>query len=237
MYFDTIYNIKVEVESGEITKEMKSVFFHPDILESRRYTCQVSLKNDQVVLQRLETVETLFVQQFDYGYFAGINLGSWDGWVRYFPYHTNLNDTEPVIVVQERCAGILPDPDDRKKGFLLTGDHDCNGKIYGLYLDDLTHEWQWYLIGSFEGEPYSFYYYREEMQLLIATDKAILAFSTESNEITTIAESDYLKLEPLSIVRHGDKIWCGLSAGFMSYDVSTHEETWFLVDWNQLFGT
>ena len=36
MYFDTIYNIKVEVESGEITKEMKSVFFHPDILESRR---------------------------------------------------------------------------------------------------------------------------------------------------------------------------------------------------------
>ena len=225
----------IEVESGQINTQMDIVFHHPEVLDSGRYSCKLTMENNKVVVHKLDNFEPLFVEMFDNGYFVGIKLGEWDGWVRYYPYHTNLTDEDSMIVAQEGCCGIIPDPDDRHKGYIITNGGEYgngNGKVYGLTLENLERKWQWYLIGSIEGSPTAYHYLQDKKQLLIATTKAIISLSEENDQIEVIANLDYLRMEPTSIVLLDNKVWCGLSAGFLTYDLSTHEETWYFIDWN-----
>ena len=202
----------------------------PEVYDSYRHSCTVELNDDNVVLKKAEIPETAFVQQFDYGYFLGVRLGEWDGWVKYYKYHTNLLDVEPVMVAKEQCCGIILCSN--TEGYVLTGPvNEGYGNIYKLYLPESKTEWEWSLVGTVDGFPCSYVYLAEEQTLLIATTKEIVTVSSD-NQISTVIQSKYLDLLPTSILICKNQLWCGLHSGLLRIDMTTLEETWYWLDWD-----
>ena len=231
-YVNTDYDTKIEMRSAELTKNMKIYFKHPTVLSSHRYCCKVKMKNDEVVIQRLEKMDDVFVQQCCNGYLVGLNLGEWDGWVRFYPYRSSLLERDPEVVLLRNCRGFIAEPGDRSKGYILTEEEGGEGGIYEITFDEASEDWECTLIGTFDGPPHDYWYDTAEHTIFIATLQAIVSVSTDTHRIKTIVRSETLRIEPTSIVVCGDKIWCGLAAGFWTYDMSTREETWYFVDWD-----
>lgn len=228
----TIYHTEIRLRPEELTDGMVSYFHLPEVANSGRHACRVEMSDGEVRIGRAGTYDSTFVRQFDYGYFAGVDLGEWDGWVRYYPYHTNLLDADPELVANENCRGIVA-CEDRSRGYVITGNlMEDSGKLYELVLAESETVWEWHLIGALEGFPYSYSYRDDESGLLIATSKEIVSVSADQ-QIRTLFRSEYLKLEPSSILLCEDQIWCGLYAGLLRVDLSTLEQTWYWLDWDE----
>lgn len=204
------------------------------------YRCSVSVENGKLVIRNAPPKPATTLVQFDCGYFLGVNIGEFDGWVRYYPYFSNLPEAgESRLVVDEACCGMVAI--DRVSGILLT---DCSGgivfgtpsydlgSIYWLYLNRSDLTWSWEKIAGTKGLPRAIcpaengsgWYIVTTGELLHLSADLSLTKLTDSQMLDTIWALD-------SIVEWNGKLWCGSPMGVYCFDPQTQSETWYPMDY------
>lgn len=224
--------------SKEFDSELLSLWTSPNN-PYQDYNCYISMENNDLCISNKAINTKMFLQQFNNGYFVGVNLGEFDGWVRYYPYYSNDPIAGPSrTVTTENCCGIIPV--DREHGYLLTyGEflstetdlYEYRGVIYNLSYSYDKREWEWNILTSFDGIPYCYSYVQDNSILYVVIGKNIVSVDA-NGKLTVIVESELVeKIATNSIIYVDGLIYCGSPMGVYSYCVSTGQETWYPLDY------
>lgn len=191
----------------------------------------------------------------DSGYFVGLSIGDYDGWVILYPYDYGYissekysgplkitPDMEPFIVAHENCLGFIKI--DNKNGYMITSDYwgfeDENGndiysRIYRLYIDENSN-WQWELIGSTKENISAYFYDKESNGIYISGLNEITYFNLATYEFTTITQTPHFHRSPASMVKLENKLYICWNMGIYEYDLETDEGLWYLIP-HEKYGT
>ena len=107
--------------AGEFDREQANTWYLPENPYADN-SCAVSIVDGALFISNAGIKQESHTVQFDLGYFVGVDLGGWDGWVKYHPYNSNvLSEAGGILVSNENCMAIVRQ--NNKKGYLLTGTH------------------------------------------------------------------------------------------------------------------
>ena len=190
--------------------------------------CGVSLENEKLVISRPDINKRSYTMMGNYGYFVGVDLGEFDGWVRFFPY--DGDDTEPLLVVDENCRGFV-ERGQGKGELLLTGLAHMGlneGALYKLYLVD--KQWHWEKLCDLGSSPNAYFYNKDTGILYIVTDMAILAYTEEDGLETLLKNEDLGYMYPNSLVELDGKLYVGMALGVYEYDLGNGSTSWYTLD-------
>lgn len=211
----------------------------------KQYSCSVSVEDGKLEISNKRNDNTgVYLQQFNNGYFMGVDLGEFDGWVRYFPYYSNLYDLhpdiigEPVVVVQQPCFGFIQQ--DLDHGYVLTRGLNADENVYYGMIYELNGyrgkggSWTWSEYASFEGVPQSFLYNQEDNSIYVATTAGIYLI-TDGGHVQTIVDSAVSgAIRANSMVLLDGSIYCGSSAGVYRYDMEKNLEAWYPMEYQSI---
>lgn len=189
------------------------------------YVTSVSVVNGQLCLGNQIESRQSYLQCFDNGYFMGVDIGEFDGWVKYCPYFSLLPEAgREKLVSEQNCRGIIAR--DHRNGYILTSQ-----SLYAMNCENENYQWEWRLIESFDNGVRTYLYLNEQDVLYVVTAGSIVSVSADF-QTTTIVESDILRyMETNSIVFYEGSLWCGASTGVYRYCFETDEERWYPVDY------
>ncbi len=199
--------------------------------------CYLTVSGDQLVVSNDSAYETRFItHRTTNGYFLGVDVGEFDGWVKYFPHYSAR---QPEIVgpsrdvVNENCRGFVEESGN--KVYLFTWKYaglysPGSGFIYELRLPDSKGEWEWEKVNEFPGRPWCFEYDRENRIIYIVSSFELLAFSIDDYSVTTLADLS-LWGSANSMVRLNDKLYIGMAMGIYEYDLATAETKWYPIEY------
>ena len=84
--------------------------------------CHISYENGVLLVQDQDGEQEVYSFAGDNGYFLGIDMGEFDGWVRYYPYHSEQPEAgESVLVVDQNAKGFCRI--DNRNAYLFTADY------------------------------------------------------------------------------------------------------------------
>lgn len=201
--------------------------------------CFVSLKNGKLFISDSEEnpKRKTFLYSADNGYFIGINLGHYDGWVRYYPYMSTYPEAEePKLVCDEHCHGFEETAKNTAYLFTVFPNPDSNRSskedthIWVLSPDPVDYIWSWEVVGTVEGTLEIYYYDESEQLFYLFTTCGVFEYKLKDRMVTKRLASECLPyLDCNSAVRIGDAIFCGSSLGVYSFDLTSDCESWYPV--------
>lgn len=225
------------LEPGEFDADQSAVWYLPEN-PYREYACSVSVSNGMLLISNDSQERKTYLTQFDNGYFVGVDLGEFDGWVKYYPYYSTLPEAgEPKQVSDQNCRGIITK--DRRNGYLLTGDTGgtsgvYQGSIYTLHYSEEEARWEWDLLETLDELPLAYSYDRERDMLYVATSGSVISVSGD-NTVTVMVSSDLLKsIGANSVVFWEGSVWCGSPMGVYQYNIGEKKETWYPMDYQKI---
>ena len=228
--FSSDYDSLKYLEEGPFDKEQLSNWYHSEHLYDG-YTCYVSISNGKLCISNQNVQPQSFLQQFDNGYFIGVDLGEFDGWVKYYPYFSQYPESgNEALVSTENCCGIIAQ--DRRNGYILTYKALTSfGTVYKIHYSEENSKWEWEVLKSFETTPLAFWYQKDQDILYIATSGTIVSISNDSR-VSTIVQSEILSdIDVNSIVYDNNSFWCGSSLGVYRYCIEEKTEKWYPMDY------
>lgn len=189
------------------------------------YVASVSVVNGRLCVSNQAESRKSYLQCFDNGYFMGVDIGEFDGWVKYYPYFSLLPEAgSEKLVSNQNCRGIIAR--DHTNGYILTV-----RSLYAMNYENENRRWEWRLIQSFDSGVRTYLYLEDRDILFIVTAGSIVSVSADF-QVATIAESEILKwMETNSIVFYDGSLWCGASTGVYRYCFETDEEQWYPVNY------
>ena len=195
------------------------------------YICHVALRNDELYVSSEWEYQNSFTVMGNCGYFVGVDLGEFDGWVRYHSYDKD----EPILVVNENCRGFVKVDNDT--AYLFTGFchifHD-EGAVYKLSFSPEYDESSCVKIADLSGNPLVYTYNKVSQTVYVATTKELLAVSLVDNSITTLSDiSLWEHSGATSIVEHNGKLYVGFCMGIYEYDLETKKVMWYPMDYEK----
>ena len=213
------------------------------------YYCFVSVEDGKLCVNCHESAyPSVFHMEFDCGYFVGVDLGEWDSWIYYYPYHSNMIDEDPsvsppVLVSTESCKGFIKI--DNRHGYLLTGPQHIDiltapvseeGTLHELRYSEEMEKWTWKEQLSFTGSPLAFFYSEDDSMLYIATTKNILAVKN-FDQVEILVESDIIgSIGVNSLVCLEGVFYCGSAMGVYSFDPEKNTETWYPANYEEMLS-
>lgn len=200
------------------------------------YVCRVSLSGEDLVITNDRTSLKAFTMMGDHGYFLGVTLGEWDGWVKLYPYHSALAPEivgEPQMVVNENCRGIIQI--NNALGYLLVGTtgsildtEAALGAIYELRLNKESREWEWEKLSNLPGYPLLYEYDEDGKTIYIATHTELLSFSVEDKSVVSLADLRiWASTGALSIVQRDQTLYLGMAMGIYEFDLTKNDWKWY----------
>ena len=228
----------VQLKPGEFDSDIANDWYSYEYAE---YSCYVSINEGELLISNRTNETKVYTEMFNYGYFVGVDLGEFDGWVKYYPYNSiDLGETDGTLVVAENCAAIVKRSN--VNGYLLTSDYggiignDDIGHAYELQYSTAKDDWTYEIIGPLGGRPLNCFYVEEEDKLYVVTTQNIVVI-TNAKQIEIIVESNLIKsICPNSIVFLEGTLYCGSPFGIYRYNISTGEEIWYPVDYSKVVG-
>lgn len=201
------------------------------------YICYLTVSGESLVVSNFhDSPNTFMTHRTTNGYFLGVDVGEFDGWVKYFPYYSAV---APEIVgssrdvVNENCRGFVEDWS--RNVYLFTWDYaglysPGSGVIYELRLPSLDGEWEWKQVAEAAGKPLFFEYDRENKIIYVVSSMELVAFSLEDYSVTTLSDLS-LWGAATSMVRIDNKLYIGMAMGIYEYDLTTTETKWYPMDY------
>jgi len=228
------YHGLTKMQAGELDKE-KAQAWHLDDNPYKEYSCFVALNGDSLRITNDSPPKDYHLFQGNYGYFVGIDLGHWDGWVRYYPYNSSQLEQQPLLVAQENCCGFLSVSPER--GYVLTydyfGDEAKRGKLYELQYSEVNQQWEWRVIVSFDHKPQALLADDATKCIFILTTEDILVVS-EDGSIGSVYTSSVLPyIDVNSIIKRDGSLYCGSSMGVYEYHTESQTENWYPMDYEE----
>lgn len=183
----------------------------------------MEMDSDKIIVKLVEPTSS-GILCVNNGYFVGVNVGEFDGWVKYFPYYSDLTDmTGGTTVIHENWVDFIKI--DNSFGYVITYIPSIlgngSGSIYTLEL--IESEWTWNLFASLDFIPCSVTMVNDNM---IIAGKGTIVEVDDVGTINTIVKSDILTY-PDSIVVLNGRYYCVDSIGIYEYDTSDSTEKWF----------
>lgn len=233
---------------GDMEVKQIQEWHHPDY-RYRNHACHLSMKDGNLIVSDTLPDETFRIYQGKNGYFFGVSMHTYDGWVRYSPYRDPNATDQQVVVTNDHCQGFIEIDDEN--AFLMTYNYfadsqeerETAGTLYRLtYAGDGDVAWRWEVVVSFPDRPIVGGYDKETDALyLTVSDRngitRLLSVTTEGT-VTPIMETEWLSyMPPLSIVKRGQSILCGTQAGIYEYRLETAEEVWYPMDYEAYYSS
>ncbi len=203
------------------------------------YICYLTVSGESLVVSNFhDSPNTFMTHRTTNGYFLGVDVGEFDGWVKYFPYYSAV---APEIVgssrdvVNENCRGFVEDWS--RNVYLFTWDYaglysPGSGVIYELRLPSLDGEWEWKQVAEVAGKPLFFEYDRENKIIYVVSSMELVAFSLEDYSVTTLSDLS-LWGAATSMVRIDNKLYIGMAMGIYEYDLATADTKWYPMDYSK----
>ncbi len=213
---------------GELTQSQidATVFLeHPDY---DKYACEVSAKGGVLCVNRPTAAPTSHCLPLNGGYFLGVDLGEFDGWVQWYPYHANDPNTvtEPQSVTLQNCLGMI-DLGTGNDAYMITYEYMGKGVIWRLRHDG--NAWTWEGAAEWETSFVAYCYDAVSETIYLCAPNVILSY-TEAQGLRVIARDTEL-LRGLktftSLVRIADTLYCGHGAGVYALALGGGEEVWY----------
>ena len=239
-----------EVSWEEYEKEELSQWYDPHY-RHHNHGCYVTVKDGNLIVS--DTIPDSMIKTFfgRSGYFFGVSMHVYDGWVRYSPYRDYEFTDRQVLITNHHCEGFVEIDD--QNAFLMTfneyalteEEREASGSLYRLtYVggDDPTQWWKWEVIATFPERPKTGYYDHETKLLYLVVynrrkGNDCLYSVTEDGTITRILEATWLfDLQPFSMVKQGNSIFFGSQPGILEYRLHTVEEHWYQMDYDAYYG-
>ena len=192
--------------------------------------CVVSLQDSKLKISN-ETPAKTFLYEADCGYFLGVNLGHYDGWVRYFPFLSTYPEADgDQLVCAEHCHGF--EEIGRDQAYLFTTFYESveatRIRLLTLEQEGETNVWKWEIVGTVDGVIEAYCFDQAKQVFYLATSDGVFRYSLSDRNVTKLADSAYLPyLGCDSMVRIGEKLFCGSPMGVYEFDLNTRQETWY----------
>jgi len=240
-----------EVSWKEYKQEELSQWSNP-YYRHRNHGCYVTVKDGNLIVSDTLPDPTFEIFRGTNGYFFGVSMHIYDGWVRYSPYRDYEFTDRQVLITNHHCKGFVKiDPEN---AFLLTFNEyaltpeemETAGNLYRLsYVggEDPKQWWKWEVIATFPEVPVTGYYDHETKQLYLMAnngfDRTSSLYSvTEAGTITRILEAKWLfDIQPFSMVKLGNSIFFGSQPGIYEYRLDAGEEHWYPMDYDTYYGS
>lgn len=195
------------------------------------YGCYVSEENGKLLVSVSSGHESpdAFSMRGHYGYFVGVDMGEFDGWLKCYPYFSAQEAEivdEPVMVSDKNCRGIVKVNNTLGYAFGWT-------EIYKLVVPEGEKEWTWAKT-ELDGMCLAYSYCEESETIYIATSKELLALSVVDDSVTVLADlSLWGYAGEWSMLRLNDKVYVGMSRGIYEYDLTTGKSLWYPLDFEK----
>lgn len=189
-------------------------------------------------------------ETFNFGYLVGVNIGEFDGWVRWFPYHTSHypegESPKSILLSKENCSFIIKEDNDN--AFIVceiptfgVKDGETSGETvvydFEVIWDDNDNEAGYDItcteIARFAGAVRAYYLSEEDGCIYFATDMSIekLTFDGKSERLVWV---DYFySIGVNSIVKFEGELYCGSGRGIYRYNLETGEDFWYPMDYKK----
>ncbi|PKM62418.1 MAG: hypothetical protein CVU97_05445 [Firmicutes bacterium HGW-Firmicutes-21] len=200
----------------EINK-LKSEELKIDIYSIKAYT--VNIINEELYVEKYNGEPNSKLIAVDIGYYVGVNVGEFGGWVVYCPHNKDF-ESNGVIVVEENFQGFIQV--DNIKVLLLTGLAHLGtdkGKLYMLEKGNATE------LYDFGSMPQTFVW-SEETLYVFTLDK-LYSYKPGETPFVLMENNTYYNMCIKSAVKLGNSIYCGGKGGIYEYCLDTGMEYWY----------
>ncbi len=203
-------------------------------------SCRIEKKGASIIVRKTRENEGYtHIILLDYGYFIGVNIGEFDGWVRFYPYNSACFGLESTLVVNENCLGFIKISN--QKGYLVTEDYrsmspfNCFGHLFELNADYDSGTVKWEKIAETDTAPFAFTYDEETESVYMATCTSIIMI--DKNHTGKIVKETEMPFEILinSMIKIGNSLFCGSFTGIYEYRIDSDEEFWYPFDFDKDF--
>ena len=226
------------MRAGEIDKRMLELWSYIEINPYYGYMCHISEKNGMLFVSSDWEYDDTFIMCGNNGYFVGVDIGEFDGWVTYYPYYSVFAPEivgEPRMVAGENCRGLIGIDD--RNGYALTGLAHLftdRGALYRLSLPEGESDWTWSKVADLPGCPRAYDYHEEAQTVYIVTSQELLALSTVDDSLTVLADLDPWRHSGVtSVVALDGKVYVGMGMGIYEYDLATGQSLWYPLDFEK----
>lgn len=225
-----------KMEAGDFDRNKAVTWYIREENPYSEYSCYVTAENGKLNVSNYSPEYKSAVMEMDNGYFVGVNLGEFDGWVRYFPYYGKYPESgEEFLVAKENFCGFVQI--NNEQGYVLTYPETDIGKESGIiYQLSMSEDGKWTseTAGTISGTPQASLYIESEKSICIVTTEGILLFSTEDKTITTVCESEILEYAGInSVVKLNGIYYCGSPMGIYEYDPAEKTEKCYPMDYTE----
>lgn len=197
------------------------------LLDENGVTLDITAKSDYVVvdeycgklvLSSYRKPINAHVAMGGYGYFTGLDLGEFDGWLRYSEYHSDVSGEEDILIARESCHGFEEIAD----GCFVTCTSSAVDYQSYLYLLQYTPEnesgyWKWERYATIEDWFIADFACDSEENAYVITSSNLLKIDREGNVEIVISGAWWRSLGPTSMVFLDDVLYIGCDRGFLQY--------------------
>lgn len=153
-----------------------------------------------------------------YGYFTGLDLGEFDGWLRFSQYHSDITEKEDTIIAREQCLGFK----EVSGGDILTCTRSAEGftgYVYRLHYvgEDKNGHWEWGKYATIDDYIIDFTCDADENVYVIALS-GLWIIDKDGNMEELISGEWWYEITPTSLVILEDIVYIGCDRGFMRYE-------------------
>ena len=230
------YSRPLELKAAEIDREQIEKWADTEFEE---YVCYVSISDGKLIISKSAETKESHIMAGNNGYFIGVDLGEFDGFIEYRSYHSAWSEdwTPPVTamsetVIPENCRGFVKA--DNTYGYALTGYSHMftdEGAIYKLTFPTANSYYTCTKICELSACPRAYTYDGESEAVYIATTNELLLLSLKDDTVKVLADiSVFSPLGTTSMVYTDGKIYIGMCMGIYEYDTKTNDSAWYPLD-------
>lgn len=243
---------KMEPEKFDFEEEMEREIADLNDENFVYRVCYLTVEDDSLrVENNVDYFRTTQEETFNFGYLVGVNIGEFDGWVRWFPYHTSHypegESPKSILLSKENYSFIIKEDNDNAfivceiPTFGVNKDGETSGETivydFDVICDKNDGEARYDIscteIARFAGAVTAYYLSEEDRCIYFATDMSIvkMTFDGKTEELVWI---DYFHTIGVnSIVKFEGELYCGSARGIYRFNPETGESLWYPMDYEK----
>lgn len=243
---------KMEPEKFDFEEEMEREIADLNDENFVYRVCYLTVEDDSLrVENNVDYFRTTQEETFNFGYLVGVNIGEFDGWVRWFPYHTSHypegESPKSILLSKENYSFIIKEDNDNAfivceiPTFGANKDGETSGKTVVYDFDviwdkndgEAGYDISCTEIARFAGAVTAYYLSEEDRCIYFATDMSIvkMTFDGKTEELVWI---DYFHTIGVnSIVKFEGELYCGSARGIYRFNPDTGEDFWYPMDYEK----
>ena len=243
---------KMEPEKFDFEEEMEREIADLNDENFVYRVCYLTVEDDSLrVENNVDYFHTTQEETFNFGYLVGVNIGEFDGWVRWFPYHTSHypegESPESILLSKENYSFIIKEDNDNAfivceiPTFGVNKDGETSGETIVYDFDviwdkndsDAGYDISCTEIARFSGAVTAYCLSEEDGCIYFATDMSIVKMTFDGKTEELVWIDCFHTIGVNSIVKFEGELYCGSVRGIYRFNPDTGEDFWYPMDYEK----